>query len=270
MELIDTLKNWLFKKEEPKNAIRKARIKLKLFTRRLERHRLKLEMQAEIANRRAIELRKREDIESVRNFVKSYLQFSAWERGIEKFKLQLEILQSKVETGENTTDLNETLEQVGKALLGLMMLELPNIEDVLCSIDMNLDELNIIFESTGERMEIMEVTDDVLEEVTEQGEFKGLLDRDYYPQAWPAYHGRKRSIGKEDANYQVECERCHFLFHEKFMYEVIINEKREKEWWHKSCVKKFAAECPVCHETLEKHLIDGEKCIFCLRKSPNV
>lgn len=141
--------------------MRKAKIKLKLFVRRLERQRLKLEKQSEAAKRRATELRKKGDNESARNFIKSYLQFSGWGRGIEKFKLQLETLQFKVESAANMTDLSETLEQVGQALFGLMNLKLPNMEDILSNIDMNLDEFNFMFESAGESMEMMGATDDL-------------------------------------------------------------------------------------------------------------
>ncbi len=161
MGLIDSLKNWLFKKEDPKKSMRRAKIKLKLFIGRLERQRAKMEAQSLVAKKRAIEARKRGDNESAANYVKSHLQFRGWTTGIEKFKLQLDALMFKVETAVNVTDLNETFVQVGQALQGLNQLNMPNMADVLSSIDMNLEEFNLMFEGAGESMELMGSTDDV-------------------------------------------------------------------------------------------------------------
>ena len=161
MGLLDTLKGWLFKKEDPKKAMRRAKIKLKLFIGRLERQRSKMEAQSLAAKKRATDARKRGDNETAANYAKSHLQFKGWARGIEKFKLQLDALMFKVETAVNVTDLNDTLVQVGQALQGLTMLNLPNMEDILSSIDMNLEEFNLMFESAGESMELMGSTDDV-------------------------------------------------------------------------------------------------------------
>ena len=160
MGIIDSLKNWLFKKEDPRKAMRRAKIKLKLFISRLERQRAKMEAQCNAAKKRAIEARKKGDTETAMNYAKSYLQFKGWARGIEKFKLQLDALEFKVESAANVTDLNDTLVGVGKALAGLQSLKLPNMEDVLSSIDMNLEEFNMMFEGAGESLEMMDSTED--------------------------------------------------------------------------------------------------------------
>ena len=161
MGILDSLKNWLFKKADPKKQMRRARIKLKLFISRLERQRAKLEAQERSAKKRAVKARKAGENESAANYAKSFLQFNGWSRGVEKFKLQLDALMFKVETASNVTDLNDTLVQVGEALHGLSMLKLPNMADVLSSIDFNLEEFNLMFESAGESMEMMGATDDL-------------------------------------------------------------------------------------------------------------
>ncbi|MHA1793615.1 MAG: Snf7 family protein [Promethearchaeota archaeon] len=166
MGLIERLKSWLFKTEDPRKAMRKAKIKLRLFIKRIERQRLKLESQAMAAKKRAVELRKKGENEAARNYIKSYLQFSGWSRGIERFKLQLDALTFKIETASNMTELSDTLQGVGTALQGLLSLKLPNMEEVLSSIDMNLDEFNLMFETTGEAMEMMGATDDL--EITDK------------------------------------------------------------------------------------------------------
>ena len=166
MGILEKLKNWLFKTEDPKKAIRRAKIKLRLFIKRIERQRLKLEAQARAAKKRAMELRKRGENESARNYVRSYLQFSGWSRGIENFKLQLEALAFKVESASSMVELSDTLTGVGKALQGLLQLKLPNMEELLSSIDLNLEEFNIMFETTTESMEMMGATDDL--QITEK------------------------------------------------------------------------------------------------------
>lgn len=161
MGLLDSLKGWLFKKEDPRKAMRRARIRLRLFIGRLERQRMKMEAQATAAKKRAIDARKKGDNETAANYARSHLQFKGWTRGIEKFKLQLDGLMFKVESAANVTDLNDTLVQVGQALQGLSGLKLPNMDEILSSIDMNLDEFNLMFESAGESMEMMGSTDDL-------------------------------------------------------------------------------------------------------------
>ncbi|MHA1683624.1 MAG: Snf7 family protein [Promethearchaeota archaeon] len=161
MGLLDKLKSWLFKAEDPRKAMRRAKIKLRLFIKRIDRQRLKLEAQAKAAKKRAVELRKKGEGQAAKNYVKSFLQFNGWARGIEKFKLQLDALAFKIETASNMTELSDTLVGVGQALNGLMNLKLPNMEEVLSSIDMNLEEFNLMFETTDEAMEMMGATDDV-------------------------------------------------------------------------------------------------------------
>nr|MDO8109545.1 Snf7 family protein [Candidatus Sigynarchaeota archaeon] len=200
MGLIDSLKSWLFKKEDPRKAMRRAKVKLKLFISRLERQRAKMEAQSNAAKKRAIEARKKGDNETAANYAKSFLQFKTWTRGIEKFKLQLDALAFKVETAANVTDLNDTLVGVGQALAGLSSLKMPNMEDVLSSIDMNLEEFNLMFESAGESMEMMgatdeNVTDKQINEVLEEIDSEIMVET---TDQLPSAAGQKVSGGLQD------------------------------------------------------------------------
>ncbi|MHA1370539.1 MAG: Snf7 family protein [Promethearchaeota archaeon] len=141
--------------------MRRVKIKLRLFLRKIESQKRKMEAQAIAAKKQAIIARQRGDDANVRTYIKSYLQFKGWADGLSKFSLQLQALQFKLETASNMTDLNETLGKVGEALGNLSSLRLPNMEDVLSSIDMNLSEFNYMFEATGEAMDMMGSTDDV-------------------------------------------------------------------------------------------------------------
>jgi hypothetical protein len=159
MGLLDSLKSWLFG-NDPRKTMRKAKVRLKLFVNRLDRQRAKMEAQAAAAKKKAIEARKKGDNETAANYAKSYLQFAGWARGVEKFKLQLDALLYKVESSSNMVELNDTMMQVGKALQGLSQLKLPNMDELLSNIDMNLEEFNLMFETTGESMEMMDSTED--------------------------------------------------------------------------------------------------------------
>lgn len=175
-KVIDKLRNWLFPTEDPKKATRKAKIKLKLFVNRLERQRRKMEAQAAAAKKRAVLARQKGDDANVRTYIKSYLQFKGWSEGISRFSLQLQALQFKVETASNMTDLNDTLGEVGKALVGLNDLQMPNIADVLGDIDMNLGEFDMQFEMASEGMEMMASTDDIAITDSKIDEILGEID----------------------------------------------------------------------------------------------
>lgn len=201
MGLLSTLHSWLFKKEDPKKAMRRSKVKLKLFISRLDRQRAKMEAQSNAAKKRAVEARRKGDNETAAQYAKSFLQFKGWTRGVEKFKLQLDALAFKVETAVNVTDLNDTLVGVGKALQGLSMLNMPNMEEVLSSIDMNLEEFNLMFESTGESMEMMgsvedqQITDKQINGVLEEIDSEIMIET---TDQLPSAAGQKVSGGLQD------------------------------------------------------------------------
>lgn len=142
--------------------------KIKIFIKRLQRQSKKLNAQAKIAKRKAVDLRKKGDMSASRMHMRSSLQNQKWALGIDNFVLQIQSLQFKLEQAKAVEDVSGILEDVAFTIAGLQnAVSAPQISELVEQIDIGMQDFDVTQEITQTGLESMnvstEVTDDELD-----------------------------------------------------------------------------------------------------------
>jgi division protein CdvB (Snf7/Vps24/ESCRT-III family) len=160
---------WLSGSGKDKYNATSSLTKLRIFTRRLQRQGQKLNVQATQARRKAVDLRKKGDTSSSRVHMRSYLQNKKWSEGIDRYILQIQSLEFKLEQAKASKDVQEILEGVAQAVGSLQAdVSAPQISQLVEQIDMGIQDFDVVQEMTESGLESMnatgEVTDNELDE----------------------------------------------------------------------------------------------------------
>ena len=111
MGFLSDLINWLSIGAKERDNIHSARIKLRVFIKRLARQVKKLELNAKRARLKAVQQWKEGDIKDSKLQAKNYIQIKNQARSVDIFKMNLEDLLSK---SENTNDIKGITQIVQK------------------------------------------------------------------------------------------------------------------------------------------------------------
>jgi len=145
-----------------KNTPAKMVTKLSIFQKRLQRQSAKLNSQARIARRKAIEFRKKGDVSASRVHMRSCLQQQNWAVGIDNYVLQIQGLQFKLEQAKAVGDINEIMKGIAKVVSQLQtVVSAPQISELIEEIDMGMQDFDVMQEMTASGMESMQVSTEV-------------------------------------------------------------------------------------------------------------
>ncbi|MHA1340402.1 MAG: Snf7 family protein [Promethearchaeota archaeon] len=169
MGSIKKFADWLSGGKNSKNTATTSITKIKVFIKRLQRQSAKLQNQAKIAKRKAVELRKKGDIAGSRLHMRSALQNEKWAHGIDNFILQIQSLQFKLEQAKAVEDVGKILESVAVAIKGLQnAISAPQISDLVEQIDLGIQDFDVTQEITETGLEAMNVNTEVSDEEVDQ------------------------------------------------------------------------------------------------------
>jgi len=145
-----------------RNTPAKMITKLTIFQKRLQRQSAKLNSQARIARRKAVEFRKKGDVSASRVHMRSSLQQTNWAVGIDNYCLQIQGLQFKLEQAKAVGDINEIMKGIAKVVGQLQnSVSAPQINELIEEIDMGMQDFDVMSELTTSGMESMNVTTEV-------------------------------------------------------------------------------------------------------------
>ena len=187
--------NWLSGSGKDKYNATSSLTKLRIFTRRLQRQGQKLNVQAAQARRKAVDLRKKGDNSSSRVHMRSYLQNKKWAEGIDRYILQIQSLEFKLEQAKAAKDVQDILEGVAQAVGALQAdVSAPQISQLVEQIDMGIQDFDVVQEMTESGLESMnatgEVTDNELDEALAEVDSEISVETG---QALPSAEGNKIS-----------------------------------------------------------------------------
>jgi hypothetical protein len=136
--------------------------KLTIFQKRLQRQSAKLNSQARIARRKAVEFRKKGDVSASRVHMRSSLQQTNWAVGIDNYCLQIQGLQFKLEQAKAVGDINEIMKGIAKVVGQLQnVVSAPQINELIDEIDLGMQDFDVMQEMTASGMEAMQVSTEV-------------------------------------------------------------------------------------------------------------
>ncbi len=155
--------------------------KLKIFNKRLARQAKSLNFKSTTARRKAIDARKKGDIEGSKMQMRHALQFGKWKNGIEAFQLRLEGLQYKLEQGKAMSDIQGILQGIAGTVLGLKhQISTPEITELIKQIDLGIQDFDTAAEVAAEGMEGLtvdtEVSDAQVEEALAQVDAEMMVE----------------------------------------------------------------------------------------------
>ncbi|MHA1821577.1 MAG: Snf7 family protein [Promethearchaeota archaeon] len=157
--------NWLSGESTSKNNTTRMITKLKIFIKRLQRQAAKLNAQAKIERRKAIEFRKKGDMNASKLHMRASLQNQKWANGIDNFILQIQTLEFKLEQAKAVNDIAGILQGVAKAVTNLQnTINAPQISEIVEQIDMGIQDFDVTQEITQNGLEAMSVDTEVSDE----------------------------------------------------------------------------------------------------------
>ena len=171
MGLFNKINDWLSSSlgGNKEKKLRTAITQLKLLNTRLTKQAMGQNRMAQYTKRKAIELRKKGDIEGSKVQMKASLQSQAWANNIENFKLKLEGLQFKLEQSKAIKDVAAILVDVAATMQGLSKsVSMPDITKSLEDIDLGISNFDITQEVAAEGMEQLGATDQIPDEDVEK------------------------------------------------------------------------------------------------------
>jgi hypothetical protein len=169
--LLNKINDWLSSSlgGNKEKKLRTAITQLKLLNTRLTKQAMNQNRMAQYTKRKAIELRKKGDIEGSKVQMKTSLQSQAWANNIENFRLKLEGLQFKLEQSKAVKDVATILVDVAATMQGLSQsVSMPDITKSLEDIDLGISNLDITQEVAAEGMEQLGATDQIPDEVVDK------------------------------------------------------------------------------------------------------
>jgi hypothetical protein len=150
-----------------KNPATRSITKLKVFVKRLQRQSAKLNSQAKVARRKAVDLRKQGDMNGSKIYMKSSLQSKKWGLGIENYVLQIQGLQFKLEQAKSVSDVTEILKGVASSISSLQnSVSAPQISEIVEQIDIGIQDFDVVQEMTEDGLTTMNVSEVTEEDVT--------------------------------------------------------------------------------------------------------
>ncbi len=145
-----------------KNTPAKMITKLTIFQKRLQRQSAKLNSQARIARRKAVEFRKKGDVSASRVHMRASLQQKNWAVGIDNYVLQIQGLQFKLEQAKAVGDIAEIMKGIAKVVGQLQTsVSVPQISELIEEIDLGMQDVDIMQETAASGMEAMQVSTEV-------------------------------------------------------------------------------------------------------------
>lgn len=165
MGSIKKFANWLSGGQGSKNNATNSITQLKIFIKRLQRQSAKLNQQAKISRRKAVELRKAGDINASKMHMRAALQNQKWALGIDNYVLQIQSLEFKLEQAKAVDDVGKILEGVAAAIAGLQKtVSAPQISELVEQIDMGIQDFDVTQEITETGLQSMSVSSEVSDE----------------------------------------------------------------------------------------------------------
>ncbi|MHA1728793.1 MAG: Snf7 family protein [Promethearchaeota archaeon] len=152
--------NWLGGGKQKRSTATSSITKLKVFVKRMQRQSMKLESQAKISRRKAVELRKKGDMSASKMLMKSSLQNKRWAQGIDNYVLQIQGLQFKLERAKSVKDVSEILQGVATSITSLQnSVSAPQISELVEQIDLGIQDFDVVQEMTEDGLEGMNVSE---------------------------------------------------------------------------------------------------------------
>lgn len=156
MGFLKDLSGWLSGGRNKSDDIRSASIKLKVFNKRLMRQVKKLEMSAKLARDKAVRLRKEGDLQGSKFHARNYLQVRNQARAVDTFRTNLEGLLFKIENASAVKDVADIFKGIAESVAGLKnQLSIPQITEMMKSIDMDIEDFEVTQEIQTEGMTSM-------------------------------------------------------------------------------------------------------------------
>ena len=151
-------------KDEPQTT--SPLIKIKVFTKRLQRQISKMEIKEKLAKKRAIEARRVGDLKGSKLHMKSSLQYRKWGHSTEAFRMRMEGVQMKLEQAKVMGQFSKCATEIVGTLQGLQLeVKMPEIQKMLTEIDLGFGSMESIREEatsqleTGENVAVTGVSD---------------------------------------------------------------------------------------------------------------
>jgi len=147
---IKKLVEWLSGGYQQQEEAPSPLIKIKVFNKRLARQVGKMEMQEKIAKKKAIEARQKGDIPGSKLYMKNSLQYRKWAYATEKFKMQMEAVQMRLEQAKVMAKFTNVAEELVGKLHGIQQQgKMPEIAKMLSEIDLGFGNMEAILGETS-------------------------------------------------------------------------------------------------------------------------
>ncbi len=170
MGLLNKISDWLSSGSSggKDKKLRTAITQIKLLNTRLTKQAMNQNRMAQFTRRKAIELRKKGEMDASKIQMKASLQSQAWANNIENFKLKLEGLQFKLEQSKAVKDVAGILVSVASTIQGLAQsVSMPDMTKALEDIDLGISDFDVTQEVAAEGMESLGATDQIPDEAVE-------------------------------------------------------------------------------------------------------
>ena len=154
MGSLKKLAEWLSDgfKDEPQTT--SPLIKIKVFTKRLQRQIGKMEIKEKLAKKRAIEDRRTGDIKGSKMHMKSSLQYRKWAHSTENFRMRMEGVQIKLEQAKVMGQFSKVAVDIVGTLQGLQtQVDMPEIQKMLAEIDLGFGSMEAVMQETTAQLE---------------------------------------------------------------------------------------------------------------------
>ena len=134
------------------------RIKIMVFNKRLARQISKMEIKEKIAKKKAIEERQEGNLPGAKLHMKNSLQYRKWAHATEKFRMQIEGVEMKLEQAQMMSNFTGLAEDIVGTLQGLQQqVKMPEISKMLADLDFGFGTLDSVMAETSSQLEL---TDD--------------------------------------------------------------------------------------------------------------
>lgn len=133
------------------------RIKIKVFNKRLARMISKMEIQEARNRKKAQEALTNGDKTGARIYMKNSLQYRKWALATEKFKMQMEGVEMKLDQAKMISDFSGVAQDIVATLKGLQQqVKMPEVSKMLSQLDMGFGKIDAVLSETSDQLEITE------------------------------------------------------------------------------------------------------------------
>lgn len=184
-------------------------VKLKILNKRLAKRAGSLGFKADQARRKAIDARRRGDVEGSRMQMRQSLQYAKWRNGVEAFRLRLEGLSFKLQQAKALQETKDVLVGIAGTIAGLQRaIKAPQIEELIREIGLGMENLEVTQEIAEEGMDAVhvdtEVTDDQVDQALAEVDAEIMVESG---QALPSPAGSTRIKELEEELRKLKEER---------------------------------------------------------------